>query len=192
MQRRFVSKGGRPLGSQTRGSRTRGSNLNIQNLVNSDLEVGQCECFEIRVCKKECDNNGPDPSLGCTFTQGYWKTHGPPGCVNGNNTNQWPVASLMLGNVNYTNIQLCSILQQAVAGNGLISMSHQLIAAKLNVANGADNSVVGATIAAADALIGNLIVPPVGGGFLSTATTSAFNDILAAFNEGKLNVPHCP
>jgi hypothetical protein len=42
-----------------------------------------------------------------------------------------------------------------------------LIAAKLNITSGADGSAVAATISAADALIGGLIVPSVGGRFLA-------------------------
>ncbi|HXU65209.1 MAG TPA: hypothetical protein VN962_26095, partial [Polyangia bacterium] len=78
----------------------------------------------------------------CTFTQGYWKTHGP--IPAGNNSNEWPVTSLTLGNVNYTDLQLQSIFDTPAGGNGLISLSHQLIAAKLNIANGADGSSVAA------------------------------------------------
>src|SRR5262249_55866514 len=75
-------------------------------------------------------------SQNCTFTQGYWKTHGP--IPTGNNTNVWPVNNLTLGTVNYTDLQLLSILNEQANGNGLISLAHQLIAAKLNIANGAD------------------------------------------------------
>jgi hypothetical protein len=45
---------------------------------------------------------------GCTFTQGYWKTHGP--IPTGNNVNTWPVTSLTLGTVTYTDLQLQAIL----------------------------------------------------------------------------------
>jgi hypothetical protein len=129
---------------------------------------------------------------GCTFTQGYWKTHGPTGCATGNNTNEWNTTSLMLGNVSYTDAELCSIFNQPAGGNGLLSLAHQLIAAKLNIANGADGSSVTATIAAADALIGNLVIPPVGSGTLAPADTSALVTTLTQFNEGTIGPGHCP
>ncbi len=72
---------------------------------------------------------------GCTYTQGFWKNHGPN--PSGNNQNEWPVTSLTLGSVSYSDLELESILNTPVGGNGLISLAHQLIAAKLNVANGA-------------------------------------------------------
>src|SRR4029453_6812058 len=67
----------------------------------------------------------------CTLTQGYWKTHndtvclldpGSPLCV------AWPVASLMLGNVSYTQAELLAIFNTPAAGNGLLTLAHQLIA----------------------------------------------------------------
>lgn len=120
----------------------------------------------------------------CTLTQGYWKTHGPEGCATGNNTNQWPVSSLSLGNVSYTDLELCSILNKPAAGNGLLTLAHQLIAAKLNVANGVTCDSAAAAIAAADALIGNKVVPPVGTDTLSNASVSALVTALNNFNNG--------
>ncbi len=126
-------------------------------------------------------------------TQGYWKTHGPPPCQTGNNSNDWPTNNLTLGSgpgVNYTDAQLCSIFQTPAGGNGLISLAHQLITAKFNLLLGADASCVQADVDAADALIGNLVVPPVGGGFLAPGTTSALTQNLDDFNNGLLCQPH--
>ena len=128
-------------------------------------------------------------SAGCTLTQGYWKTHGP--IPTGNNSNEWLVTSLSLGSVSYTDLQLLSILNQEVAGNGLIALAHQLIAAKLNILAGASNSAVADDIAAADALIGGLVVPPVGTGYLSPSTTSGLTKILGDFNSGVIGPGHC-
>jgi hypothetical protein len=128
----------------------------------------------------------PCPTQECTFTQGYWKNHGPTGCASGNNTNAWPVTSLTLGSVGYTDLDLCSILQNSASGNGLVFLAHQLIAAKLNVASGAQCPAAASAIAAADALIGNLVVPPIGGGFLSPGTTSGLTNTLDDFNNGVL------
>jgi hypothetical protein len=125
----------------------------------------------------------------CTFTQGYWKTHGP--VPTGNNTNVWPVTSLMLGTVNYTDLQLQSILDTPASGNGLITLAHQLIAAKLNIANGANGSAIAASISTADTLIGGLVIPPVGSGSLLPADTSALVTALTAYNEGATGPGHC-
>jgi len=123
--------------------------------------------------------NGADAN--CTFTQGYWKNH----------EDEWPVSALTLGSVSYTAAQLLAILQQPVQGNGLISLAHQLIATKLNLAMGADPTDVAAAVVAADALIGALVVPPVGGGFIAPSTTSAVTEILDDFNNGIIGPGHC-
>jgi hypothetical protein len=152
--------------------------------ANSSLQrsefTGNLDCKTLN-----CSDNG-----GCTYTQGYWKTHGP--IPTGNNSNEWPVTGLTLGTVNYTDLQLQSIFNTPAAGNGLISLAHQLIAAKLNVANGADDSAVAGAIAAADALIGGLVVPPVGTGSLANGATSALTGTLTSFNEGAIGPGHCP
>ena len=79
------------------------------------------------------------PGVGkqdCTYTIGYWKTH----------PDQWPTTTLTLGTVTYNSTQLLLILNQPVQGNGLVSLSQQLIAAKLNVMQGADATPLGTTI----------------------------------------------
>lgn len=120
-------------------------------------------------------------STNCTFTQGFYKNH----------AGAWPVVSLTLGSVNYTQAQLLAILGQAVQGNGLVSLAHQLIAAKLNVASGADPTDAAAAIASADALIGGLVVPPVGGGSLAPNTTSNLTQTLDDYNNGVTGPGHC-
>jgi hypothetical protein len=132
---------------------------------------------------------------GCTLTQGYWKTHNDtvcavdptsPLCV------AWPVTSLTLGTVTYDQSQLLAIFNTSAGGNGLIALAHQLIAAKLNIANGADGTAVMQAIMDADTLIAGLVVPPVGSGYLAPGTTSALITTLTNFNEGAIGPGHCP
>ncbi len=117
----------------------------------------------------------------CTYTIGYWKNH----------PTVWPVTSLTLGTVTYSATDLMSILNQSVGGNGLISLAHQLIAAKLNIAAGADPTAIAGTISSADALIGGLVVPPVGSGYLPTSSTSSLTQALDDYNNGETGPGHC-
>jgi hypothetical protein len=135
-------------------------------VVNGRIDIG---LFEVQ------------SSPSCSRSQGYWKNH--PG--------QWPTTTLQLGNVTYDQQQLLDILHQPVRGNGLVLLAHQLIAAKLNIANGADASCIHDTIAAADALIGDLVVPPVGNGYLAPRDVSALEETLDQYNEGFLCAPSC-
>ena len=122
-----------------------------------------------------------DPGQNCTYTQGYWKNH----------TDVWPLQSLTLGAVSYNASQLLQILNRPAQGNGLVMLAHQLIAAKLNIANGADPTAVQQTVIDADNMIGGLIVPPIGAGYLSPGQTSALTDTLTEYNEGTIGPGHC-
>jgi cysteine-rich repeat protein len=122
-----------------------------------------------------------DSDEDCTLTQGYWKNH----------PDAWPVSSLKLGSVTYTKDELLAILKTPVRGNGLVSLAHQLIAAKLNVAAGADDAAIDDAIDDADDLIGSLVVPPKGDGSLSTSATASVAGQLDDFNNGKIGPGHC-
>jgi hypothetical protein len=97
------------------------------------------------------------------------------------------VTSLTLGTVTYSQTDLLKILNQPVKGNGLVSLAHQLIAAKLNIANGASGSAIATTIATADSTIGALVVPPVGSGSLSTSSVGTLVNALDSYNNGLLS-----
>ena len=123
----------------------------------------------------------------CTFTQGYWKNH----------ASAWPASCLpmTLGNNSYTQAQLLQIFGQSVKGNGAVSMSHQLIAAKLNICQGAiAGSAVNACIASAQSLLsscGSNKIPPIGTCSLSTTSTDSANSCLDNFNNGLSGPGHC-
>jgi hypothetical protein len=109
-------------------------------------------------------------------TQGFWKNHPevwPAGCT-----------PMLLGTVAYTAAELLAIYNQPANGNGLVSLAHQLITAKLNGCNGSNLAPVAGTIAAADAAIGSLVIPPIGAGYLAPATTAAWTQNLDDYNNG--------
>jgi hypothetical protein len=91
----------------------------------------------------------PTPSGVCPLTQGFWKNH--PGA--------WPVHSLTLGTQIYNMAQLLVILNTPSGGDASLILAKQLIAAKLNIANGSDPTPIAATIATADALLDGCVLP---------------------------------
>jgi hypothetical protein len=119
----------------------------------------------------------------CRFTQGYWKNH----------PSAWPPSALpmLLGTVAYSQAQLLAILGQPALGNGLLILGHQLIAAKLNVVLAAAPPSIVAAIAAADAMIGALVIPPIGSDTLPSSTVSALATQLDDFNNGKTDGDNC-
>jgi hypothetical protein len=122
----------------------------------------------------------PPPPGGCTLTQGFWKNH----------PDAWPVGSLLIGGVSYTESQLIDILNTPPRGDATYILIHQLIAAKLNVANGADSSSIASTITAAD---NYLAAHPLGSnpkGAAQTQGTSLANT-LDSYNSGTTGPGAC-
>jgi hypothetical protein len=72
-------------------------------------------------------NGDPTVLSGCTLTQGYWKNH----------ASAWPVISLTIGGVAYSQAQLLDIFGMSPGGDASLILAHQLIAALLNEASGA-------------------------------------------------------
>jgi hypothetical protein len=83
----------------------------------------------------------------CPQAQGYWK----------NNPDAWPVTSLELGGQTYSQAELLTILRTPIGTGGKadasLILADQLIAAKLNIANGADGTPGSSTIADADSVL---------------------------------------
>ena len=90
-----------------------------------------------------CGVGGQPPPNRCELSQGFWKTH----------PDAWPVTSLTLGSQTYTQAELLAILNTPVKGDASLILADQLIAAKLNIANGSNPTPIGPTIADADALL---------------------------------------
>ena len=125
----------------------------------------------------------------CPLAKGYWK----------NNPNAWPAIAtpMLLGTNSYTKTQLLTILNTPVGSGGRadasLILAGQLIAAKLNIANGAPAPVpVPDSIASADAAIGSNAIP------MSARANTALGrrmtsiaGVLESYNSGVLNTG-CP
>ena len=118
----------------------------------------------------------------CTLTQGFWKTH----------PDAWPTETIMIGRVTYTKEEALRVLSTPPkGGDATYILAHQLIAAKLNMLNGADGTTVVFTINAADAW---LSTHPLGTGGPTSAdreTGILLAGQLDAFNSGLSGPPHC-
>jgi len=80
----------------------------------------------------------------CTYSHGYWKNH----------PESWPVSSLDLGALTYSQEELLEVLDTPPRGDATYILAYQWIAAKLNVAQGADESALATTISDADSWFG--------------------------------------
>ena len=148
--------------------------VNITSTVPFDRVVATTGIRTFEFDNVAYNPTNPDCS-GCVRTQGYWKNH----------SDVWAMNALFLGDFSYTKQELLGILGAPVKGNGLIALAHQLIAAKLNIAEGAcAPTEVANAIAQADLLIGSLEIKPSGGASVPTSETSSLVAILDEYNNG--------
>ncbi|KYF70262.1 hypothetical protein BE11_48505 [Sorangium cellulosum] len=123
---------------------------------------------------------------GCTLTQGYWKNH----------EESWPVSSLTIGGVAYSQEELLELFRTPPKGDASLIVGHQLIAALLNVASGASDAALGGALADAEAWMAankdadGRLPYGVKRGSAADAAVS-LSGALADFNEGGIGPGHC-
>lgn len=123
-----------------------------------------------------------DEGGGCTLTQGYWKNH----------EEAWPVDELVLGGRSYDRDTLLELLDSSTRGDRSLQLSHQLIAARLNEARGADPSALGSTLDDADAwLAAHDDGDGLPFGTKAWDGADAYESDLDDFNNGLLGPGHC-
>jgi hypothetical protein len=139
---------------------------------------------------------------GCTLTIGYWKNHagfGPQADVVTPLLPQWLGTSGGAKSLDVTTagfaVQLLSFYGSNnvfSASNGINKLYAQLLAAKLNIANGADGSAISSTIAAADAFLASN--NSTSWASLTKAQQQAVNSWMSAldnYNNGLTGPGHC-
>ena len=138
----------------------------------------------------------------CVITALSWGNGGPCGDAFW----QFPVTSLALGTVTYTDLELCQILNTPANGNVLLALAQELVAAKLNQISTRiqlpggqcsgytceEIAMVERCVAEADALIGSLVVPPFGNGSIDPTVAGSLITCLRAYNGSTLGVDGCP
>jgi hypothetical protein len=124
----------------------------------------------------------PTPVIvqNCTNVPAYWREH----------PETWPAASISVGGVTYSQAQLLDILNTPPQGDATYTLIHQLIAARLNIAKGADHSVIAGTIDDVDAW---LVAHPLGSDPLNPARVEGvvYAFILESYNNGSLEADRC-
>ncbi len=143
--------------------------------------------FKFKANDGKCDVEGTIDILivVCPKKKGDWK----------NNPAAWPVSAtpMLLGTVSYTQSLLLTILNMPVGSgpkaDASFILAHQLIPAKLSIANGTIAPVeVLDAIASADALIGNNTIPmKVKPNTASGKSMVALASLLEQFNSGLLS-----
>jgi hypothetical protein len=135
--------------------------------------------------KSDCGDDKPDcePEPPCQpgcGTPGYWKNH----------PDAWPVDEISIGGTTYTRAKAIAIMKTSAGGDKTYTLFMHLVAAKLNVLIGNDDSCVADTIDDADAWMS---LHPVDSGVSGSSDAwkegEPLKDLLDAYNNGQLCAP---
>ena len=113
----------------------------------------------------------------CPLSQGFWKGR----------AKLWPVNGLALGGRSYTEAQLLSLLNTSSTGNAALILADELIAAKLNIANGSDPTPISSTVATADSELAAVPALPT---VVRTSTTAGQAMTATATTLDSYNIDH--
>ena len=123
---------------------------------------------------------GEAPAAPGVEGHGYWKNH----------PDAWPVDSLVIGNRTFSKTQILYFMRLPEMGDKTKHLFRELVAAKLNVAAGNDDSCIKDTITAVDACLARF---PVCSGLRASSLTwkkiSTAVKRLSDYNEGMLCAP---
>ena len=148
-----------------------------------------------------CSTAACPPTGECTLTWGYWKTHGPEGCSPGNQANDWNLNSIPVGGLSLSQADACAIMHDNPnacgkgggsngGANAVLILEHQLIAAELNVAEGAITcAFANQAIVAANAILAGKEYDCVGASTVLGQQMIAIKDLLAAYNDDQCSCP---
>jgi hypothetical protein len=165
----------------------------------ADVDGHSCSAqFQATTCKTYS---------GCSYTQGFWKTHG---CVGPNGKSQYgnnpnlisaliPSGGIQMGGLTITSCeQAGAVFQNAEgnAGNAIKRLYSQMLAAKLNILNGADPTCIATAIDDANAVLSAADASGDASGWatISGANRSKVQSLAGTFdqyNNGLLCVKHC-
>jgi len=136
---------------------------------------------EIELPELCTEGSTPKDDGGCTHTRHFWEEHAAGSA-----------GVMTVGSESYTPAEILSLLDTDVDGDASLALGRELIAAKLNIENGADDSAVAAVIEKADTWLSTL------SGTLpyEVEPKDASDAILWAaalddFNNGKTGPGHC-
>lgn len=115
-----------------------------------------------------------------TGTPGYWKSH----------LDAWPVGEIMVGGPIYSHDEAIVLMESPVRGDKTLTMFNALVAAKLNVLAGNDDSCIADAIGDADQWMAEF---PVGSGVRGNSEAWEFGEaiyeMLDEYNNGYLCAP---
>jgi hypothetical protein len=139
------------------------------------------DTHETRTAEAVVHLTAPPCPVGCVLTQGFWKTH----------PEAWPADYPPSATFFSSRKTWMQVLQTAPRGDAYYILAHQYIAAVLNVANGATPPAKVSTVIKEAKAWFETHCPGVSALSQEGQTLIHWAEVLAAFNEGMMGVPHC-
>jgi hypothetical protein len=169
-------------GGQSWIRQSSGTNQDLYNVTFTQPELGTAVGGFGAILRAE-----PTTTNTCPIPLTHWR----------DDPDHWPVETLTLGSQSYDKSELLEIVNTRVNASGerdaSLLLAHQLIAARLNVANGSDPAPVTGTLEDADTLLGGYAGKlPYGVELSSPAGRAMSGDasVLKDYNHGNLT-PGC-
>ena len=136
---------------------------------------------------------------GCTYTQGYWKTHvdyyAKPQFAKKRDSTWDLIDGAGAANEDApffgSGMSYIEVMWTPPKGNAYFNLAHQYIAAKLNVLDGASDTAVAADLVAAEAMLANLPTSNYWKNKTNRQDALELAGRLGAYNEGETGPGHC-
>jgi hypothetical protein len=139
------------------------------------------DTHETRTAEAVVHLTAPPCPVGCVLTQGFWKTH----------PDAWPAGYSPSATFFLSGKTWLDVLWTAPGGDAYYILAHQYIAAVLNVANGATPPAEVSTVINAATTWFETNGPGVSPSSDVGQMLIGWAEVLADFNEGMMDVPHC-
>jgi hypothetical protein len=164
------------------GPLTSGTDYVFRSYAYGDSTMSESVWLGTLGCHTDYDCPPSPDRVNCTLPMAWWMA-GSPTNPDGNPC-VWTVQELGLGNTVYSDLELESILRAPKSKNGLVQLAQAVTIARMNIAKGADGSAVSDALFAANRMIGDQTVPPVGDGYIPYDEVESLVLELEQFNNG--------
>jgi hypothetical protein len=134
--------------------------------------------------------------VGCTLTQGYWKTHNDSFRGGAPTDETWDLIGPSAENTIFflSGQTYFEVMWTAPRGNAYYNLAHQYIAAQLNILAGADDTAIATAFAEATTLFETFTPEEIGALKGNNPVRQQFITLagtLGSFNEGLIGPGHC-
>jgi hypothetical protein len=167
----------------------------------ADPETGRTPCFSLGMAQRDLSRDAGlyQPEVGCTYSKGFWKNHGGLGPQEDLLSEHLPIRlgradgekSLLVDSARKA-VDVLTMFTYGDPSNGITKLYAQLLAARLNIENGADGGAVVDALEEADLFLADhdwLDWEALG--HANRVCILRWKDIFDDYNHGIIGPGHC-